>query len=273
MDDDRRRNADERVRVEEGEKKGTLVEEGERAAHRATSQNIYGGQLITTQSAGGSPLMEVVADQMWQPASSMELTISLDTEASSGPESRSESRSGSRADTRSETRFESRSLNSLNEEITEITVGAKFDDWAKEKKVPELSAMQREGVMYILQSAQNRLMYSIDQLQEDVTEVVSRFLPPDCDRLASVTSSELTKHLYGFKDQVRQCMSFESISFFKGIKGKNSIARGAKKPGEEFGQVAWLRCNGDHKVHVFMNDEESIKKSAGSGLKCMFCET
>merc|ERR1711908_6204 len=125
-----------------------------------------------------------------------------------------------------------------------------------------------EGIMFILQSTQNRLMHAIDELQGDVTEVVSRFLPPDCDQLASVTGDELSKHLYSFKDQVRQCMSFESINFFKAQRNM----KGAPKRKTEFGQVAWLRCNGDHKVHVFMNDEDSIKRSAGSGLKCMFCD-
>jgi len=151
---------------------------------------------------------------------------------------------------------------------TEDAVGGHFDKWCKEKGVPELSVLQREGVMFILQSTQNRLMRAIDELQDDVTEVVSRFLPPDCDKLASVTGDELAKHLFSFKDQVRQCMSFESIQFFKAAR---NMKGNVKRRKQEFGQVAWLRCSGDHQVHVFMNDEDSIAKSAGSGLRCMFC--
>ena len=84
-------------------------------------------------------------------------------------------------------------------------------------------------------------------------EVISRFFPPDCDTLASVTSTELANHLDSFKDQVQKCVSLESLSFFAAQSRDPSIAaKLSKTKRRPFGQVAWLRCSGDHKVHAFM---------------------
>jgi len=154
-----------------------------------------------------------------------------------------------------------------------LTVGSNLDQWCKDKKVPELSPMQREGVMFILQSVSDRLMSAIDEFRGEAYDVVARFFPPGVETLASVTSTELANHLDGFKEQVQKCVSLESLSFFNAASRGPAIANALKKTKKRpFGQVCWLRCNGDHKVHVFMNDEDTIRKNAGAGLMCMFCD-
>lgn len=159
-------------------------------------------------------------------------------------------------------------------EAQRISVGAGFDGWCKEKNVPELSKAQREGVLYILQCVADRLTRSIEEFRGDAFEVVARFFPPNCDTLAAVTSDELTTYLDGFKDQVQQCLSFGSLNFFSQNTRSAATAKAMNKTCSKrpFGQVAWLRCTGDHKVHVFMSDEDSIRRDSGSGLKCMFCD-
>ena len=42
------------------------------------------------------------------------------------------------------------------------------------------------------------------------------------------------------------------------------------KVSKDFGQVAFLKCDCDHNMHVWMYDEDAISKHGAVGLKCMF---
>lgn len=92
----------------------------------------------------------------------------------------------------------------------------------------------------------------------------ARYIPQEAINIARVTGGEVSAELSKFKENVRKTMNFECINFLRC--GTKSDTKG----GHEFGQVAFLKCDCNHSMHVWMYDEAAISKHGAGGLKCMF---
>jgi len=139
-----------------------------------------------------------------------------------------------------------------------------FASWLASQGMPSMHPLQQEGLMHILHSVQEQLMDGIETLEGEITEVVSRYIPEEAVNIAKVTGGEVKGELQKFKDRVRQTMSFECCNFLRSEKKADT------KVSKDFGQVAFLKCDCDHNMHVWMYDEDAISKHGAVGLKCMF---